>query len=265
MIRGETRTVRHRETGEAAFVFDETPTLAVTLPDGTEADPAPTVSVSPSTSALIQTLSANVAFPQAGPYTMIWTMDVGAQDPIIRIETYFAAWSDVYGLIRSRLNRTVAQLTDADIDRELASLVRLLTTDYTCLGVYNDLEGNDRYFFDEAMALMVAASLRGGLGRLPTDGDLLKRREGDTEYTFADRSKGSEESQEAVWLLDAWGAFRRIGCIADGLPDTRSAMRWSLNGRRRAAEKAGNIYSDVNPLWRYLVDEDRRLMGIGVY
>lgn len=267
MIVGEVRPALHTETGAAAFVFDALPTVQVTLPDGTLIDPAPTVSDSPgySTSSLVHTLSAPIAWSQGGAYPFAWSLRQDGQNPIIRLETYFATWTDVYGFIRSRLNRTVSQLSDAVIDSELARLVRILTADYTCLGTYNALTGSDRYFFDDALGYMVAASLRGGLGRLPTDGDLLKRREGDTEYTFADRGKGAVESQEALWLTDAWAAFRRIGCIADGLPDTRAALRWSLNGRRRAAEKAGNIVGDANPLLRYLIDEDRRMQGIGVH
>ncbi len=268
MIATETRTVRHTETGAIAFTFDTpAPSLSVALPDGT-AGTAPTVTdtIDP-LNALRHILSANVAFPQGGPYELRWSMKKGGEDPILRIETYFATWTDVYSLIRSGLllNRSMAQLPDADIDLALTNLSMLLTTDYPCLGAYNDLIGNDRAYFDRAMAYMVAASLRGGLGRLPTDGDLLKRREGDTEYTFADRGKGVTESQEALWLTDAWSAFSRIGCIAAGLPDVRSALRWSLNGRRRAAEKAGYIVGSANPLLRYLIDEDRRLQGIGVY
>ena len=263
MIVGETRVIRHTETGESAFVFDSTPELLVTLPDATTDDPTVTDS-SPSDPVITHTLSATVAFPQAGPYTMRWEMDQGAQDPIIRIETYFATWTDVYSLIRRLLSRTASQLTDAVIDAELSRLVRLLTTDYTCLGVYNDITGNDRFYFDDALAYMVAASLRSGLGRLPTDGDLLKRREGDTEYTFADRGKGITEAQESLWMTDAWSAFRRIACIGEGLSSVRAQLRPSLYGRRRAAEKAGYIVGSANPLFRYLIDEDRRMQGIGV-
>lgn len=263
MIVGETRTVRHTETGETAFLFDATPILDITLPDGT-AGTSPTVTdSSPSVAVLVHTLSAAVPFPQAGAYLLRWSMDVGEQDPIVRIETYFATWTDVHGFLRARLNRTNTQLSDATIDREMAILVRILMNDYPCLGDYNSLLGLDRAFFDDALALMVAAGLRGGLGRLPTDGDLVKRREGDTEYTFADRGKGLGESQEMVWLTDAWAALRRIGCIADGLPDVRAGLRWALVGRRRAAERAGNIVSDTNPLLRYLIDEERRMIGSG--
>jgi hypothetical protein len=263
MIVGETRTLRWTETGEGVFVFDETPTLAVTLPDGETAEPAPTITdSSPATPVIKHTLSANVAFPQGGEYRMVLTEDVGAQDPIIRIYTYFAAWTDVWGIIRQRLNRTASQLSDAVIDAELARWVRILTTNHTCLG-YNSLAGNDRAAMDEALAYMVAATLRAGLGRLPTDGDLIERQEGDTRYKFADRGK-SAETEESVWMRDAWTAFRRIGCIADGLP-ARPNMVGSLYGRGRAAEKAGYIYPATNPLLQYLSHEDRRLMGIGVY
>lgn len=265
MIVGETRTIRHRETGESAFVFDTTPTLAVTQPDGEAVSPAPTVTVSPGTSSVTQTLSAVVAFPQAGAYRMAWSLDVGADNPIVRIEDYFATWTDVASLVRRLLNRTASQLPDATIEAEMARLVRLLTTDYSCLGSYNALTGNDQAFFDDALGYMVAASLRPVLGRQITDGDLVRRREGDTEYTFADRTKSGTLTTEQEWTASAWASFRRIACIAAGQADLRNALRWSLNGRRRAAEKAGNIIADTNPFLRYLVDEERRQMGIGVY
>jgi hypothetical protein len=155
-------------------------------------------------------------------------------------------------------------MSDAAIDYELSRWERILTTTHTCLGVYNDLEGVDQNYFDETLIYLVSATLRPGLGRLTTDGDLLERQEGDTRSKFADRAKGVAETQEAIWMREAWAAFRRISCIAEGL-QPRPNFVGSLVGRERAAAKAGVIIPATNPFLQYLSHEDRRLMGIGIY
>lgn len=268
MIYGETRTIRHTETGESAFTFDETPTLAVTKPDDTAVDPAPTVTVSPGTSAVTQTLSASVAFSQAGEYRMVWSMDVGAQDPILRIETYFAAWTDVYALIRGKglLNRTATQLTDEVIDAELVRLTRAISSEYTCLGDYGDLTGADRYAMDEALVYMISALLRPILPLIDTGVVKRKKQDGiEVEYVVSG-SNAQKQSIETEWISNAWKAFRRIDCITDIVTATAANFSpFSLHGRRRAAEKAGNIVSDTNPILRLLLDEERRMLGTGVY
>jgi hypothetical protein len=267
MLVGENRPATHTESSSEEFAFDELPTIEITLPDGDVVDPAPTVTDDPGFAilALEHEQSVPIAWSQGGAYVLRWQFDQGQQDIIIREETWFAAWTDVWSLIRGSrlLNRTASQLSDEAIDRELARITRWVLANHTCIGTYNDLEGADRYAFDEMLAYMVAARLRPGLGRLTTDSDLIERQEGDTRYKFADR-KGSTETQEMQWMSDAWAAFRRIGCIADGLP-ARPNMVGSLYGRGRAAEKAGYIYPATNPLLQYLSHEDRRLMGIGVY
>jgi hypothetical protein len=265
MIVGEVRPARRTETGESAFVFDTTPEIEVTLPDGELVDPAPTVSVSPATSALVQTLSASISWSQGGAYTLKWSMDIGAQDPILRIDTYFAAWTDVYSLIRRLLRKSVSQVPDEWIDAELSHLSGALLTDWTCIGdSYNAIDAEDRPHFDRAMAKMVAYRLKGILREGP-DGQITKRREGDTEYTFADAAKAGKI--EDLWLQEAWNDFGRISCVADVITASRNSLRlgFSLSGRRRAAERAGYIVGTENPLLRYLIDEDRRMLGIGIY
>jgi hypothetical protein len=269
MIVGEVRPARHTETASAAFVFDELPTVEVTLPDGEIVDPAPTVSdVSEDpgfgVENLTHILSAPVSWSQGGAYTLRWSMVQDGQAPIIRIETYFAAWTDVYTLIRRLLRRSVSQVPDEWIDAELAYLTTSVLADWTCIGeTYNAIVAADRGSFDRAMAYMVAAQLKATL-REGIDGQIVERQEGDTRYKFAEAAKSGKIEDQ--WLNEAWGAFGRIGCVADVITATRSSLRiFSLSGRRRAAERAGYIIGTENPLLRYLIDEDRRLLGTGIY
>jgi hypothetical protein len=225
MIVGETRTVRHTETGDAAFTFDETPTLAVTLPDGT-AGSTPTVTVSPGTSATVQTLSANVAFPQGGIYKLTWSMDVGAQDPIIRKETYFAAYTDVYSAIRQLLSRTVTQLPDATLDPILARVTRQLVAQFPCVVSYNALTGTDRDFFDDALVYMVAASIRPTLSGVST-GEIQSKKQGSVEVKYATSSSSSVSANQVQdWMTAGWEQLRFVACIGYTTPlDTLGAVQ----------------------------------------
>jgi hypothetical protein len=219
MIQGETRIVRHTETGDSAFTFDETPTLAVTYPDGTSA--APTVTVSPGTSSVTQTLSATVVFSQAGIYRLAWSLDVGAQDPIIRIEEYFAAWSDVYTNVRELLDRTVTQLTDSRIDRELSRLTRWLTAQFPCIGSYGELTGDERYIFDDALAYFLAGRIRPTLGATST-GEVKRKKQGDLEIEYASGTSSTSANIVTDWERSGWEILRGIACIGYTTPLDRA-------------------------------------------
>lgn len=211
MIAGETRTVRHTETGESAFVFDATPELTVTYPDGTTDTPA--VTVSPGASSTTQTLSANVTF-QAGVHRLVWDMDIGDQDPIRRIEEYFAAWSDVYSTIRELLSRTVTQLPDTQIDRALGRTVRWLTRLFPCIDSYDALTGNDRYAFDDALAYFAAVSIRPTLGSTAVAGEVKRKKLGGAEIEYT--TSGSVSASATIakdWTRQGWEALLGVSCI----------------------------------------------------
>lgn len=209
MIAGETRTVRRTETGETAFVFDVTPTLTVTYPDGTT--DAPAVTVSPGTSALAQTLSANVDF-EAGVNRLLWTMDVGAQNSILRMDEYFATWSDVYSAIREQLGRTLTQLPDTQIDRALGRVTRWLTRLFPCIGSYGELTGGDRYHFDDALAYFASIVIRPTLGATST-GEVKRKKLGGAEIEYATSGVSSSASLVRDWNRAGWEALLGVACI----------------------------------------------------
>lgn len=217
MIAGETRTVRHTETAEAAFTFDGTPTLAVTQPDGTALSPDPTVSVSPGTADETQTLSAPVAFDQAGVYRFAWSMAIGDEDPITRIETYFAAWSDVYTEIRRLLSRSALQLPDAAIDPTLARITRRLIALFPCLVSYNALTGEEQAFFDDALLHFAAAALRPTLSSVAT-GEVKRRKQRDQEIEYAVSGSSGSANLTKDWETYAWEQLRFIACIGYTTP-----------------------------------------------
>lgn len=223
MIAGEVRSIRHTETGESAYVFDNLPTVVIIQPDGEESDPASVVSVDPlySVSALTHTLSAVVDWAQAGVYRVKWQMDVGEDNPIIRIEEYFAAWTDVYSTIRELLDRTVTQLPDSRIDRELARTVRLLTAQFHCIGSYSALTGSDRYAFDDALGYFVAMRIRPTLGSIST-GEVKRKKQDDLEIEYATGSTSTSTNTLRDWETAGWKALRGVACIGYTTPlDTR--------------------------------------------
>jgi len=223
MIAGETRTIRHTETGESAFVFDNAPSVVILQPDGMESDPASVVSVSPSynTSALTHTLSAVVVFEQAGVYRAKWSMDVGADNPLTRIEEYFAAWTDLYATVRELLDKSITQVPDSRIDRELARLTRRLTKQFPCIGSYNALTGEDRYAFDDALAYFAAGQIRPTLGATST-GEVKRKKQGDLEIEYQATTATAAVRIEATWETEGWKALRNVDCIGYTTPlDTR--------------------------------------------
>lgn len=235
MIVGETRTVRHTETGESAFTFDATPTLEVTTPSGSVGNPA--VSVSPGTSSVTQTLSATIEFTEGGEYRLAWDMDQGDDNPIRRIETYFAAWTDVYSLIRTRLQKTVTQLPNATIDPELSYITREVLATFT--QVYNDLDSADQAFFDRGLALTVAARLHSSLPAAAT-GEVKRRKQRDQEIEYTTASSATAEPLPVQWAKEASQAFGRVSFIRTARRSQASAYSSiRVAGPSRAARDAG--------------------------
>ena len=241
MIRGETRKLRHKETGTAAFTFSALPVWSVLLPDGTAQDsPADfivTDSPGHSTSATEHTQSANIAFPQGGAYQLTRSMDKSDEGPIVRIETYFAAWTDVYALIRQRLNRNATQLPDATMDPELAYITQEILANYS--EVYNDLGGADRAFFDRGLALTVAGRLRPTLTAVST-GEVKRKKLDGQEIEYAVESSTQSKPLVEQWAKEASEAFGRVSFIRAARRSRASAYSSiRVTGPSRAAREAG--------------------------
>lgn len=268
MLQGQTQTATFRDTHSASVAYDALPTVAVIQPDGTTLSPALTVTSSPtfSTAATAHTLAATDDFTQAGEYAFRWSRIIGGVTSVYS-QVVFAAWTDVYSRIRTLLNRTATQLPDSTIDIELARLTRLLLADYTCLGAYNDLTGLDRVWFDEALVYMATASIRPTLPAISgSTGEIKSKEQGGLKVTYATTSSNAQSTPiDETWMDTAWQAFLHLTCVAAAFASVRTGFRpFSLGGRRRAAEKAGYAVADTNPLLRYLIDEERRMQGIGV-
>lgn len=258
MIVGETRKLRHTETGTAAYTFAALPIWTVTLPDGsTEVSPGDfTVVDDPgySSSAAAHIQSANIAFPQGGEYRIVRSMEKSDEGPILRIETYFAAWTDVYSLIRQRLQKTATQLPDAVIDPELAHFTAILLATYPCLESYNALSGGDEVFFDRAMALTVAANLHSVLPRTTATGEVKKKKLGDSEIEYAVSASGAQSLPlPAQWAQEAKEALGRVTCIrADHRSRAASYASIRISGPTRAARDAGCRQGMIDDLLRLI-------------
>lgn len=147
----------------------------------------------------------------------------------------------------------VPSLADADIDREATLLIASVLNLYPCVGAtYGAISATDKTFFDAAIGLLIASKLylvtTGGAGAL------IKRKEGDVEYTFADLSKG-ENAPSLTWATEAAGLLGQIACI-------RAARRvggnylFAVSGPTRTAKANGGTQSLLGSLLSLLSDEE---------
>lgn len=158
MIVGETRLLTREETSDTEFTA-ENGLLTILKPDGSS-DASPEVTITPgATASTTQLLSATYIEDIGGRYRARWEFDAAGQH-FVRIDTYFAYWTDVYGWVRQVLQTVEEQVPNQEIDREFASMVRTLNDSYPTLQAYSMLDVDDQDRFDEAVALLVGLRLR---------------------------------------------------------------------------------------------------------
>jgi len=248
-IVGETRTIRHQETSDTAFIPTSV-SVSVTRPDLTLITPAPPVTVTPGSSSVSQTFLADVAFSQGGAYKVVWQFSVGT--PLYnRLETYFAFWTDVPALVRQLLGADCDSLTNAQIERDAAILVAALLRQYDCLTTYNALTGEDREWFDIGLAFLIALRPAFAMNRAQL-APVKSFKIGTKVITLAD---SAEWNIDQLWYFEAWRSLRLIECIGDIYADLKDSFKlFAVGGRRRRAETyyGQSLY---NPLYNLIVDE----------
>lgn len=213
MLYTETATIRHQETsadGVSTFTISS-PTLTVLKPDGTSI--TPDVTVSPGTASATQVLTATVPFDVAGNYRMKWSFDIGAQT-LTRIEDYFTFWTDVPAMVRRRMQNTITQLPDSEIEAEFNTMQRMINDSYTTLGGYSNLSGLDQERFDEGVGILVALRMRQYKPPTSPVGFISQWKIQQNSLSFKqNEGRKPARNQEEIWLDEAYTALGRVSAI----------------------------------------------------
>ena len=157
MIVGETRTLRHKETGESAWTVSAN-SIAITRPDdcADTSPPSITNALDPS-DPLSYIFSGQYTPVSGGRYIMSWAITPSNLDVLYRPVRYYAYWTDVPGIVRQKLQNDPDDVPDYEIDREFVSIARELQDYFTALGAYSALTLEDAERFDEGVAILAVS------------------------------------------------------------------------------------------------------------
>lgn len=159
--------------------------------------------------------------PVAGPISLLWIKEAGGQRDT-DIDRYFAAWTDVYGEIRSQrlLNKTETELPDADIDPILADVSGDILSENPCLGSYGDLTESEARIFDRAMALRAVAEWRPRLLAAANGGQgpVIEKEVGPVRTRWAQTGGGqvaaaSGKTVDADLMAQYYSVLGQIPCV----------------------------------------------------
>jgi hypothetical protein len=256
LIVGGVNQVRYTETAADGVTTStlSAPALVVTKPDGSALSPAATVTDSAVGAAVTHILTSTAfSIDQGGRYKLRWSATRGTET-IIRLSEAWAYWTDAPALIRSRLQKTALELSDDSIDREFSRIARMVLDRYACLGTYNSLTGEDRDYFDDAIALMAAYRLKPLVTVGGAAGDLVELKEGDVSQKWSGGGT-SAVSERDMWAKEAAAALGQVSCVKEQVTDRAAAFSpFVVSGPTRSARGRGfpeGLYSYVS---RLLVD-----------
>jgi hypothetical protein len=172
--------------------------------------------VTPGAPALIQVLSGSVSPVSGGRHIAKWQFTVGSEK-YIRMENYWAYYSDVPGVVRRRLQNDYTIIPDADIDTEFAIMVRKLNDTYVGLstaGGYGTLANEDQYRMDDGIGLLVAAKIHAFKPARQATGDITGVKIGQQiEYKFQVPTSRHPMTLEEQWIQEASEILGRVSAI----------------------------------------------------
>lgn len=157
---------------------------------------------------------------------------------------------------RNRLRKADADLSDADLDLDIAAVIRVLNARFPCLGEGEypwDLAEPDLGFFNEAAGLLTAARLYAGLPQTEATGPLKRWKQKDVEQEFATSATASSDPLPVQWAKEARTALSYIACIRAvnrAAASAFSAIR--VAGPTRAAREAGCRQGLVDDMLRLI-------------
>jgi hypothetical protein len=262
MIVGENRTIEHTESSSDGTAFTATATLVILKPDQTTEQNPPVVAVTPGTPATEQFFDARYLFAQAGGYYVEWHIQTkinnADSDSYIRPIFYFAAFTDVYRIVRRLLSKSELQLPEVEINPILADVLTDLEDDNTLLetnGGYVSLQKiGDRVHADQAIAYMSAALLLSENPQKFLGGAIRSIADAQIRYDFAVATPGSVQQTKAEMLFaTGWQSLQRISFLSDALKANPPVM-FGLAGTNRGVNRSlGRVNNYAMPLYGLLV------------
>jgi hypothetical protein len=151
-------------------------------------------------------------------------------------------YPDIYAIVRSKLQRTAAQLPDTDpsmVEQTLLTVAGLLARAPCLGGDYSTIEGLDKTLFDGAAGRQVAAALRtelvvsGALGA----GPVTRKRVGNTELQYASPQQVQQtpgaRTVEEQWMGEAESLFASLSCVKAARVAAGSPAFFAIVGHHR--------------------------------
>lgn len=129
--------------------------------------------------------------------------------------------------------------TDAgkDLVAEAGRSALALRAKMRCIQAYADLSADDQAWFDTAVGVLTAITLRGAALGQAHDG-LQKRKAGDEEETYAVPDAGEERR----WAQELAEAAGNIACVQNARVQHAATLNvFYASGRSRAREASGRI------------------------
>ena len=238
MIVGETCVVVHSETAAAAYTLSGSDvTIEVLDPNRNAITPAPSPTVVPGSSSTVQSIEALIHPTIGGQYRLTWTINVGSSI-LKRKEVYFAAWTDIYTFLRTRLQKSATDLPDAEIDTEYAITVRSIQGSLPVIGAYGNLLNDDQDNFDTAAALITALKMNRYKPPSIAGGVITQYRQQTSQWTFEHPEMDKNPSNTfAGWYNEAVNALQQVSTVASLYAQRRAGFRkFRISGPTRQAK-----------------------------
>ena len=164
-------------------------------------------------------------------------------------------YSAIYAGVRALLQQSETALPDADplMSGEVALHVAQRLAAYPCIGAYADLTGDDKTYFDGALARFVAAAIRPALvvGGTIGGGIIVGERYRDHEVRYATPNQTLQQPNapnlEQTWAAQGERLFALIACVAEAAQEEGTPLSglFAAAGPSRARAEALGI--DLSP------------------
>lgn len=169
-----------------------------------------------------------------------------------------ADYSPIYDGVRALLQQSATALPDTDplMSGEVALQVAQRLAANPCLGDYQDITGQDKAYFDGALARFVAAAIRPALvvGGTIGGGVIVAEKFGDDEIRYASPQQTLQQPNapnlEQTWIAQGERFFALITCVLEAA--TAAGPPLTVVGaagphRARAAALGIDISPRTNP------------------
>ena len=266
MQANQTQVLSYQMSLPFGFVVDQgSVILSLQNPNGTNMGQI-AGSVSPNSFQSVQTLSAVYTPGTGGLWKAQWQARIAGQTYTYPVN-FWVVWTDIYDGVRTSLGASIANISDAALDREFRNLDTSLRDYATTLPAYsifnnvvnrNGLIYSDGY--DQGMGKLLAGRVRRYIGGKRSTGEVSLLKKGTTTVQYTEGQPRAEFTIEQEWeqqgmaLLEANIPEIYAAAVADRSGDeimSRGQLAW--NNRHPLSTQVGITYDqryDVNvPAW----------------